>query len=49
MWIGNYEITVKSALSRERRHVRQIDELQIKKIKLAKSMLVGPFCRISLI
>ena len=44
MSIGNL-ITVKSALSRERRHLRQIDELKTKK-KLAKNMLVGPFCHI---
>ena len=31
MWIGNYKITVKSALSRERGHRRQIRELKIKK------------------
>ena len=37
MQIGNYKITVKSA------HLRQIRELKIKKIKLAKNMLVGPF------
>ena len=31
MWIGNYKITVKSALSRKRRHLRQISELKTKK------------------
>ena len=28
MWIGNYKITVKSALSREQGHLRQIRELK---------------------
>ena len=31
MWIGYYKITVKSALSRERGHLRQIRELKLRK------------------
>ena len=30
MWIGNYKITMKSVLSREQRHRRQICELKTK-------------------
>ena len=37
MWIVNYKITVKSAFSRERRHLRQIHEL---KTMLARSTLL---------
>ena len=29
VWIGNYKITVKSALSQKRGHLRQIGELKI--------------------
>ena len=40
MWIGNYKITVKSALSRERRHLRQIRELKTDEKHAGRSILL---------
>ena len=39
MWIGNYRITVKSALSWERGHLRQIHELKSKENHAGRSTL----------
>ena len=40
LWIVNYKITVKSALSREGGHLRQIRELKIKKNWRKRSILL---------
>ena len=44
-WIGNYKITMKIALSRERGHLRQIHELKIKENHAGRSTLL---CKLDL-
>ena len=45
MWIGNYKITVKNALSREQGHLRQICELKTKEKHAGRSILM---CKLDL-